>query len=217
MSRFLDVAAAVAGDVRTRADELNRLDGIAGDGDLGVTMTLAATAIAGAVPELSGQPLAATLAQLGARVAREAPSTSGTLVATALLRAGRAAADAAPETGAAPLFDLLLAAALRGISERGKAEPGSKTMVDALTPAAAAATAAVADGADVAATVRAAAEAADRGARETASMTPRFGRAGWLAERSAGHEDAGARLIAIILESAAGRLTDARPAGTEPA
>jgi phosphoenolpyruvate---glycerone phosphotransferase subunit DhaL len=44
-----------------------------------------------------------------------------------------------------------------------------------------------------------AADAADAGARETVEMRPRHGRAGWLAERSAEHEDAGARLVAIRL------------------
>lgn len=40
-------------------------------------------------------------------------------------------------------------------------------------------------------------------------MTPRHGRAGWLAERSAGHEDAGARLVAVVLTSAAEHLAPA--------
>jgi dihydroxyacetone kinase len=48
-----------------------------------------------------------------------------------------------------------------------------------------------------------AATAADAGARATASMAAKVGRAGWLAERAAGHEDAGARLIAVAFAAAA--------------
>jgi dihydroxyacetone kinase-like protein len=59
----------------------------------------------------------------------------------------------------------------------------------------------------------AAAQAADEGARATAAMQARHGRAGWLVERSAGHEDGGARLIAILLAAAAASMTES-PAST---
>jgi hypothetical protein len=39
-------------------------------------------------------------------------------------------------------------------------------------------------------------------------MDPKHGRAGWLAERSAGHEDAGARLVAIAFTAAARARVD---------
>jgi hypothetical protein len=34
-------------------------------------------------------------------------------------------------------------------------------------------------------------------------MAAKVGRAGWLADRAAGHEDAGARLLAMAFEAAA--------------
>ena len=204
MTDLVDVLRAAAEDVRAGADELNRLDGAAGDGDLGVTMGIAANAVLTALPELAGAPVAQVLTTCGAQIAREAPSTSGTLVATGLLGAGRAA------SGGEESFAALLDAARGAIAARGSAQPGEKTMLDALAPAAEAAASAEGESAGIEAVVRAAADAAAAGAAATASMEPKHGRAGWLAERSAGHEDAGARLVALLLESAAGSLATAR-------
>ncbi|HZQ16215.1 MAG TPA: DAK2 domain-containing protein [Gaiellaceae bacterium] len=194
------VLAAVAGDIRAQADLLNELDGASGDGDLGVTMSLAATALLRALESLPPGGVAEALRACGAAVAREAPSTSGTLVATGLLRAAGAAMD---ESEPAAELAARFAAAVDGIQERGGAEVGSKTMLDALVPARDAANRAAAAGEASAAVLAAAAAAADTGAALTVEMRPKHGRAGWLADRSAGHEDAGARMVAIALASAA--------------
>jgi dihydroxyacetone kinase-like protein len=199
---FLEVFADVCMDVRAHSDELNELDGRAGDGDLGVTMGIAADAMLELLPELEGKPLSEVLRASGLAIAREAPSTAGTLVATGLLRAGAAASSG--DADATGLLARLLKAAQQGIAERGKAELGSKTMLDALAPAAAAAE--TARGEDLRVSLALAAEAAEAGARATSAMEPRHGRAGWLAERSLGHEDAGARLVAVMVRAAARSL-----------
>jgi len=203
---FIGVLADVCAAVHAHADELNELDGRAGDGDLGVTMNTAAAVVVKLLPELEGKPLADVLRAGGLAIAREAPSTAGTLIATGLLRAGAAAA-ADEADAAAALLARLLGAAQQGIAERGKAELGSKTMLDALAPAALAAAGAQEEGVTVA--LAHAADAAEAGARRTATMEPRHGRAGWLAERSIGHEDAGARLVAIVIRAASRSLDEA--------
>jgi dihydroxyacetone kinase-like protein len=200
MSDFVAILRAVAEDLKTRADDLNRLDAEAGDGDLGVTVTNAAEAVLCLLPTLSGENLSEVLRTCGLAVAKEAPSTAGTLVAIGLLGASRVTTQ--DSLSASKRFADLLDASLRAIAERGKAEPGSKTMLDALSPASGAAVAIAARGGSLTEALDAAAAAADEGAQQTASMVPRFGRAAWLANRSAGHEDAGARLVAIIFESA---------------
>ena len=202
MSTFTAVLADVARAVAASADELNRLDGQAGDGDLGVTMRTASSIVLDLIPELESMSLDAALKACGLALSRGAPSTAGTLVATGFLRAGRAAEV---DEGGLPAatFARLLEAATNGISERGKADRGSKTMLDALGPAADAARDSAARGGSIAAALETAAAAADAGARDTASMRAVHGRAGWLADRSAGHEDAGARLVAIALRAAA--------------
>jgi phosphoenolpyruvate---glycerone phosphotransferase subunit DhaL len=201
LTSLVSCLGVVAGDVVASAARLNELDAQAGDGDLGVTMTTAARIVLELLPELESKPVADVLRTCGAAIARGAPSTSGTLVATGLLRAGRIARDA----DGSPVSVLVasLDAARLGIQERGKAEVGSKTLLDALVPAVDAARLAGDNGEDMKTALVAAATAADEGARSTTSMQPRHGRAGWLAERSAGHEDAGARMVAIMLAAAA--------------
>src|SRR4029453_13853309 len=71
-----------------------------------------------------------------------------------------------------------LEAALGGIKQRGKAEVGDKTIVDALEPAARAAKGAAGEG-SVAAVFRTAAGAAEEGAESTVPMTARRGRASY--------------------------------------
>jgi len=205
MSELGRVIEAVANDVVAAQSELNRLDGIAGDGDLGATMAAGAAALIAALPEINDLDLAAALRRCGTELARKAPSTSGTLIATACLRAGGAAATdaAAPEASATAIAARLVDAGLAGIQQRGKAHVGDKTMLDALDPAAAALREAAAQHAPLPAALASAAHAARTGADATRDMRARVGRAGWLADRSEGNVDAGAYLIALMFESAA--------------
>jgi dihydroxyacetone kinase len=203
---FTAVLGAVAEAVGGAAEELNRLDAVAGDGDLGVTMTQAAGALAAILPELEGQDLAAQLRRCGGELARKAPSTSGTLVATGFLRAARAAGESGDQSGGdTARLAGLLGAAQQGIQERGKAAPGDRTLLDALAPAVGALVAAGEEGTDVATALERSARAAHEGAEATRTMRAKVGRAGWLADRAAGHVDAGAYLVALVLDAAAHR------------
>jgi dihydroxyacetone kinase len=195
---------AVATDLLAARDELNRLDGVAGDGDLGLTVTTAARALIELAPTLAELEEADAIRRCGTELARRAPSTGGTLLAFAFMAAGKAGVDPAapPVERAAGYLD----AAARSIAERGRVAPGERTMLDALRPAADAVRSAADAGADVATAAGLAAQAADDGARATMSMDAKVGRAGWLAERAAGSEDAGARLIAIGAAAAARRV-----------
>ncbi len=99
-----------------------------------------------------------------------------------------------------------LKAGVGGILARGKAELGDKTMYDAWAPALEAYDAAVAGGADLAGALGAAAEAAAKGRDATTPLVARKGRASYLGERSAGHQDPGATSTTLLLESAARTL-----------
>jgi len=74
-------------------------------------------------------------------------------------------------------------------------------MLDALAPARDAAQSAADAGLELCETLRAVATAAADGAAKTKDMRAKVGRAGWLADRSEGHEDAGAHLVALLLAS----------------
>ena len=203
MSSLTSLFGRVADDVIAAQAELNSLDAVAGDGDLGLTMTTAAEAVKALLPELEGMELGAALKRCGAEMARKAPSTSGTLFATALLRAGAAAGQesASREAPVAALAHLV-AAAVEGIQQRGKAKPGDKTLLDALVPARDALARSSEAGVDLQTALQQASEAARAGAEATRGLRPRVGRASWLADRSEGHEDGGAHLVALVFASA---------------
>jgi dihydroxyacetone kinase len=196
------LVSAVATDLLEARDELNRLDGVAGDGDLGLTVTNASRALLELAPTLIELSEADAIRRCGTEIARRAPSTGGTLIAFALMAAAKAEVD--PASPIAERAAGYLEAAAASIAQRGQVSPGDRTMLDALAPAAAAVRRVAEAGGDAQTAAREAAAAADQGAAATASMAAKVGRAGWLADRAAGNEDAGARLVAMAFAAAAG-------------
>lgn len=197
---FAELIRAVATNLIEHRDELNRLDGVAGDGDLGLTVSTGARALLELAPSLETMAEADAIRRCGTEIARRAPSTGGTLIAFAFM----AAAKAAVPSGATPLerAAAYLEAAADSVAQRGQVAPGDRTMLDALRPAADALRDAAERGLVAAAAITSAARAADDGANATAKMPAKVGRAGWLADRAAGNEDAGARLVALAFASA---------------
>lgn len=204
MSALTALIAGVAEDLAAARDELNRLDGVAGDGDLGITVAAGCAALQALLPEVADEEPATLLRRCGRELARTAPSTSGTLVATALIAAGRLSME--PRESLTAFVARSGAAAFDSISERGKASLGDRTMLDALGPAVAALHTGATTGTPIGQALLAAAAAAAAGVEATRTMEPKVGRAAWLAGRAAGNVDAGARLVDLILHSAAERV-----------
>ena len=92
-------------------------------------------------------------------------------------------------------------AAVQGVRDRGKAEIGDKTMLDALVPAADAMREAMDGGASLSEAVSAAADAADVGAKATVDLKSKMGRASWFSERTQGIQDPGATAVGLMLAS----------------
>jgi dihydroxyacetone kinase-like protein len=189
-----EASAAVA----VEADHLTQLDSAIGDGDHGVNMTRGFSAVVEAV-DGSEEPPGKQLILAGKTLVSKVGGASGPLWGTALRRAGRAVGSAEALEGT-QLVDALTAG-LAGVVELGAAEPGDKTMVDALAPAIVALRAALEEGEPLEAAVAAAADAADAGARATVPMQARKGRASYLGERSVGHQDPGATSTAVIVRA----------------
>jgi dihydroxyacetone kinase-like protein len=188
----------VASAVEAEAAHLTQLDSAIGDGDHGVNMTRGFRAVVEALGAQDGaQPPGRLLITAGKTLVSTVGGASGPLWGTALRRAGRAVAEAPALDGAA-LADAL-DAALAGVVELGAAEPGDKTMVDALGPAARELRSRVEAGEELGGAIAAAAAAAEEGARATVPMQARKGRASYLGERSVGHQDPGATSTALIL------------------
>ena len=198
---FVGLLESVATQLLDAKDELNRLDGVAGDGDLGLTVTTGARALLELAPTLLDLPEADAIGRCGREIARRAPSTGGTLIAFAFMAAGKAGVD--PSASGVARAAAYLDAAARSLAQRGQVDVGDRTMLDALRPAVDSVQSAAEAGHGAGEAARAAAVSADDGARATAGMSAKVGRAGWLSERAAGNEDAGARLIALAFEAAA--------------
>jgi phosphoenolpyruvate---glycerone phosphotransferase subunit DhaL len=196
----------VASAVEAEAAHLTQLDSAIGDGDHGVNMTRGFRAVIEALDGADGtQPPGKLLITAGKTLVSTVGGASGPLWGTALRRAGRAVADAPALDG--PALATALDAALGGVVELGAAEPGDKTMVDALAPAAAALREGVERGEELGVAIASAAAAADEGARSTVPMQARKGRASYLGERSIGHQDPGATSTALIV-AALGRALE---------
>jgi phosphoenolpyruvate---glycerone phosphotransferase subunit DhaL len=196
--------AKVASDVPAYAERLRELDAATGDGDLGITMTIGWNAVREALPTLGQDAptdIGALLGQAGLAFNRAAASTFGVLLATALMRGGKELRDLS-ELGL-PEVIRGFEAALQGLKERGKAEVGDRTMLDALAPAIEAMKQAQASGQDLPRAMVAAADAAMKGAESTIGKMPKFGRASWIGERAAEVQDAGATAVAYMLRSLA--------------
>ncbi|WP_438355003.1 dihydroxyacetone kinase subunit DhaL [Microbacterium sp. CJ88] len=185
--------------VTEHRDELTELDSAIGDADHGSNMARGMDAV---VAKLEATP-PATGGELGKTVGMTLVSTvggaSGPLYGTFFLRAGTAIGDAAPLDAAA--LGAALRAGVEGVVARGKAEPGDKTMIDALVPALDAWDAAASGGASVQEAADAAASAAASGRDATTPLVARKGRASYLGERSAGHVDPGATSATLLLDA----------------
>ncbi|MEU4742307.1 dihydroxyacetone kinase subunit DhaL [Actinosynnema sp. NPDC023658] len=194
---------AVAAVVVEHREELIRLDREIGDGDHGENLARGFTALVSKldadVPASPGGVLRLVATTLISTVG----GAAGPLYGTAFLRAATAVGDVAEVDG--PAVAAALRAALDGVVTRGKAALGDKTMVDALTPAVAAAESVAVTGGGVAEVLGAAADAAEMGADSTVPMMALKGRASYLVERSIGHLDPGARSTALVLRTLAGR------------
>lgn len=185
----------IAENVAQNRDRLNRLDSALGDGDHGTGMNTAFTAAAAAIHELTEPQPADILKTVALTLMNEVGGASGALFGTLFLKAALTVTGKSELTKAD--FDAMLAAGLQGVKDRGKADVGDKTMIDALAPA----VDAYRQADDWAAAHAAAAVAARHGAESTVALIAKHGRARYTAERSVGHQDAGATTIQLIFEA----------------
>lgn len=187
--------------VAARVDELGDLDAVAGDGDHGVGMARGLEAASDAARRVdAGEGVGERLRRAGQAWADRAGGTSGALWGAALESMGDALATSTLD--AAALADAIHAGRER-IQQLGGAEPGDKTLIDAMIPFDEEFRGRIEAGAELRPALRDAAAAASRAAEATAALAPRLGRARPLAERSMGHPDPGAVSFALIVTALA--------------
>lgn len=186
--------AAIRERMDAHKDELIELDSKIGDGDLGLTMKRAFVAAHDAVAEFDEDDVGKLLMRAGMAMAKAAPSTMGTLVATGFMRGGKAV------SGKSVLDSSDLAAFFRafadGLTERGKAAPGEKTVIDVFEPVATE----LEKRSDAPDLARRAIEAARSGLAASTQMMAQHGKAAVFREKTVGLQDPGATAGVLIVE-----------------
>ena len=193
-ARFLGL---FADRIRERREELTRLDSAIGDADHGINMDRGFSAVQAKLGELEGLDLGASAKAAGMTLISTVGGASGPLYGTFFLRLASAFSDARAVD--AQGLGTALRAGLEGVVQRGKASLDDKTMIDAISPAVDAYEAAAGGG--ISAGLQAAAEAAAAGRDRITPLVARKGRASYLGERSANHQDPGATSTTILFES----------------
>jgi dihydroxyacetone kinase-like protein len=195
MSRF-------AGEMAEHRQELVALDTAIGDGDHGTNMNRGMTKAVEKLASAEQTDPGAVLKTVAMALVSSVGGAAGPLYGTLFLQMGGALAGQ-PEVDL-PAFAAAWRKGLEGVQSRGKAQPGDKTMVDALIPAVGALEAA----SDLDGGLHAAVRAAEEGMKATTPLVARKGRASYLGERSKDHQDPGATSTYYLFKSAAEALAD---------
>jgi dihydroxyacetone kinase-like protein len=194
-AEFVRMFVAAAGQIRQEHEVLSQLDCVGGDGDHGTTMLRAMAALEESLKTGSAKSLQRMLKEAGWSVLNVDGGASSALLGTLIAGMGDASMS---EDCSCRQLAASLAAGLWAVEKQTKARRGDKTMMDALVPAVQVFEAEAARGATLADAMRAAAEAARRGAEGTKQMIAHYGRAKFLGEKTRGSPDAGATSMALL-------------------
>jgi len=197
----LDWMSRFAAEMHEHRPELVRLDTAIGDGDHGTNMDRGMTKAMDKLRASEQPDPGAVLRTVAMALVSSVGGAAGPLYGTLLLQLGTAMAGEHEVDLAG--FAAAWRKGLEGVQARGRAQPGDKTMVDALLPA----IEALEQAPDLASGLGAAVQAAEQGMKATIPLVARKGRASYLAERSADHQDPGATSTYYLFKSAAEAFT----------
>lgn len=196
--KMCEILEAMAERIQEQKGFLTELDNEIGDGDHGINLARGFAAVKEKLPELAAKDVGAILKDVGMTLVSNVGGASGPLYGTAFMKAG-AACKGLTEIGGGEVLRAL-SDAIAGIKQRGKADEGEKTMLDALCPAERALSEALAGGASLKEALGKAVDAAEAGLVHTRDIIATKGRASYLGERSLGHQDPGAASSLLMLQ-----------------
>ena len=181
-------------------DYLTDLDSAIGDADHGINMYRGFQAVLTKLPAVEDKDIGTILKTVGMTLLSTVGGAAGPLYSTVFIQAGNKLKGKMELS----LSDwaVALEAATSGVVNLGKAVLNDKTMVDALTPAVQALNEAVKQGLSMNEALKESANAAEKGMKATIPLVARKGRASYLGERSAGHQDPGATSSFLLLDTA---------------
>lgn len=197
----LEWIRAYAQVIAENKDYLTDLDSAIGDADHGANMHRGFNAVLDKLPANEDKDIGKILMGVGMALLSKVGGAGGPLYSTVFIQMGKSI-DSKMEFELADWANAL-EAATQGVVRLGKASPGDKTMVDALTPAVEALKEATEEGLTLGEGLEKSAKAAEEGMIATIPLVARKGRASYLGERSAGHQDPGATSTFLLLDTAA--------------
>ncbi len=191
MSRIKDAFDAVANTIISQKDYLSGIDAKAGDGDHGFNMARGFTAARDAVDEMedTSKP-GPVLKTIGKALIQNVGGAAGPLYGAAFVKAADACDDDTAMNKQS--FAKLLDAAVKAIQDRGHAQQGDKTILDALIPIRDCFLPENTEDKNLYEVLQEASKAAGDGVSYTKTIPARKGRASLVGERSIGVEDPGA-------------------------
>lgn len=196
----LEWIRACAQVIADNKDYLTSLDAAIGDADHGANMHRGFQTVLGKLPDVADKDIGTVFKTVGMTLISTVGGAGGPLYGTFFIQAGMSAAGKL-ELSLAD-WAAALEAATQGVVNRGKAAVGEKTMVDALTPAVQALKDGVEKNQALPTALASSSNAARKGMEGTIPLVARKGRASYLGERSAGHQDPGATSSFLILDAA---------------
>lgn len=196
---YVNYIKAVAQRIKENGEYISSLDAATGDGDHWANINMGFESLVAASEELRKLPMDGLFRKIGMLLMSKIGGSSGILyggayIAAANLIAGKATITSEELCNALEVM-------VNDMMNRGKAQPGFKTMIDALYPAVQAYKAALAEGKSDAETLELVSKAAVEGAEATRGMEAVKGRASYQANKGVGHLDPGAVTMSYQIET----------------
>jgi len=196
---IVDWLRVMANEIERSEEYLTQLDAAIGDAEHGLSMNRGFKKVISQLDAIKEKDIGSILKSVGTTLMSSVGGASGVLFGTLFIKAG-GEVSGKDVLGLADMSAALKAGML-GVIERGRAQLGDKTMVDALAPAVETISRAAERGTNMIEALREAATAAEQGMKATTGLIAKKGRASYLGERSIGHQDPGATSIWLIFKA----------------
>jgi len=187
----------IADKIIAKKPYLTEIDSAIGDGDHGIGMAGGMQKVKKKLAKMENEENVYAIFEAAGKAMLLSMGGASGVIFGSLYLAGAKEMEAKEVLGATELARMERKS-LIAIQERGKAEVGDKTMVDALVPAVEAMEKTAGEG--LLAMLKAAEEAARQGVEDTKRYQAKFGRAKSLLERAIGYQDAGATSVWLIFQ-----------------